>query len=57
MQQCVKSHLSYDVDGAHEQVVQVPVNHNFAAVHQRVLKAGPDLQPLFVTYVQGGAEL
>lgn len=49
------SHLSYDVDGAHQQLVQVTVYHEGNEVDQGVLKAGPDLQPQLVRNAQCGA--
>lgn len=53
----IQAHLSCNVDGTHEHLVQVTVQHEVGAVDQRVLKAGPDLQPQLIGNVQRGAQL
>lgn len=46
------SHLSHDIDGTHEQLVKVVIHHELGAVHQWVLKAGPDLPAQICADVQ-----
>lgn len=54
---CIKTHLSYNVDSTHDQLVQVTVYHEASAVDQRVLKTGPDLRPQLIRNVQRGTQL
>lgn len=49
--------LGHDVDGTHEELVQVSVHHHVRAVDQRVLEAGPDLPPELRHDVQPGAQV
>lgn len=51
----VKAHLRNNVDGTHQQLVQVSVDHEVREVHQRVFEARPDLQPQLLRNVQWGA--
>lgn len=53
----IPSHLSHDVDGTHQQLVQMPVHHDLGAVHQGVLKTCPDLVPQLVGDVEFDTEV
>lgn len=46
------SHLSHNIDGTHEQLVEVAIHHELSAVHQRVLEAGPGLPAQICADVQ-----
>lgn len=50
-------YLSHDVDGTHQQLIQVSVHHDFRAVHQGVLKASPDLFAQLIGHIQFGTEV
>lgn len=50
-------YLSHDIDGTHQQLIQVSVHHDFRAVHQGILKACPDLFAQLIRHVEFGTEV
>lgn len=50
-------YLGHDVDGAHEQLVQVSVHHHVAVVDQGIFEAGPDFPPQLRRDVQFGTQV
>lgn len=45
MKEEIQAHLSCDVDGREEQLIQVMIHHEARVLNQRVLKTGPDRLP------------
>ena len=53
----LKSHLSHDVHGAHDDLVQVPVLEQRRVLHEHVLEARPHLAAQRRVHVQSLAQV
>lgn len=51
-------YLAYHVDGAHQDLIQMPVLHQFRVIHNGVLEARPDFLPqIFFVELQAIAQV
>jgi len=50
-------YLRHDIDGTHQQLIQMSVHHDVRAMHQGVLKTRPDLFPQLIRYIEFDTEI